>query len=72
MNNQIDRLANDLEGLGITHPRFLSRKLIERGFIHKSEAVNWVEVCPECNGKKWDDVSNCRCQGLGIVLKKGD
>lgn len=39
-------------------------------YILKSDAVKYVELCPECNGKKWDDVCNCRCLGIGIVPLK--
>ena len=81
MSSQIERLAKDMyeydPGLNwdncmIRFPWMDKAKTaIDKGWIHKAEAVNWVEVCPRCHGA--DMTEYCPdCHGAQIVLKKGD
>lgn len=83
MNDNIERLAKEIafctRGRIVVdeQDRCAARYLNRNGFIHHSDAVNYVEVCQICYGNTaWYDATGKErydkcpaCQGRGTVLK---
>lgn len=90
MNDKIERLAKDLKDiqniptdyLGTYFPyKFegIAENLINKGYIHHSDAVDYVKKCNRCYGSngivsgekdgKFIQVQCPICKGKGVVLK---
>lgn len=75
MTDPVERLAKEIESfynrnlMKDIRDKGLAICLNESGYIHKSDAVNYVELCQRCHGA--DVTGYCPdCHGLGIVNKE--
>lgn len=90
-NEDVEKLTKDLikiqdtpsDFLGSYFPctiRGISESLVKEGYIHSSRAIDFFDICDNCEGRKLisiqDDALYFRtvkcpiCQGRGIVLKE--
>lgn len=78
MNPQVERLAkalketweSDNQEHGTWGYKEKSQVLIHHGWIHKDEALDYVEVCPWCQGSGQHERGTIKClpcQGWGVV-----
>lgn len=81
MTSPVERLAKKIREvspflLGDFISHAIAQMIVRKGWIHKSQAVEYVEFCKNCSGKGrfegLDDLECDDCHGKGIVLKKGD
>lgn len=78
MNDKIERLSKLIQSMYLSEfnhhdANRLAEALFEKGWIHHSDAVNYVEYCGHCDKgiyKHSDTPKPCpKCNGLLVVLK---
>lgn len=81
MNPQVERLAKEFSKFNKDQWDVYilqAENLINAGWIHKDEAIQYVEVCPTCKGAHYDYTIDrgtyfCEnCQGRGVVKEENN